>query len=278
MVRYSVYVGDNLPYVKVGDIGMDLEVDGEDRDVKFFGLDWDFVYKRNSYEKVYKVVFDSPETLPTGKQKVKLKIKSDFTISDSDIEKFVNGIVAYLKANRSGDDTVMEEVSGEDIRFWYNRDNYQSTKGQLGNSCMSYDYCQEYLDIYCDNPKKVSMLVLLTKDRMLIGRALLWRLDNGRRFMDRVYTILDSDARVFTDHARNNGWLYKEKYGGRYKIMDGKKEFEEHLSVTLQNHDFRHYPYLDTLKYLSYDGVLSDVGDSDDKFLNSTDGEYEYDE
>jgi len=274
MTRYEVRVGKSA-FLNIGNVSMSLKVDGNEVDAKFHNLDYDYVQAKGGWSKVEKVVFDTPAIIEEGSAPVKLALKSDFTITDSDIEGFVNAVVAYLKANRSGDDTVMQEVSGEDIRFWYNRENYQSTRGQLGSSCMSGEYCQDFFDIYCENPDRVSMLVLLSKEELLIGRALLWNLDSGRRFMDRVYTVLDSDARVFMDHARKNGWLYKF---GRHEIMDGKKDFEGVMTVTLKNHDFSQYPYLDTLKYLSYRGVLSNVGDSEDKYLNSTDGDYSYDE
>jgi len=35
-----------------------------------------------------------------------------------------------------------EIVKGKDIRYWYNVDNYSQVKGQLGSSCMRYDYCE----------------------------------------------------------------------------------------------------------------------------------------
>lgn len=272
--RYEIILKDIL-FLSVGSASMKLSVDGEEVEASFFSIEYDYRYTRDGYKRIDKIVFDSPTPIESGNYKIKVELKSEFSISDKDLEDFVNGVVAYLKANSSGDETAMEIVNGEDIRFWYNSKNYQTTKGELGNSCMSHPECQDYLDIYCENPDRVSLVILKSKDNKLIGRALLWGLDNGRKLMDRVYSILNSDARVFIDHARKNGWIYKL---GRHRIMDDKKEYTKELTVTLQNHEFRYYPYLDTLKYLSSDGRLSDVGDSDDKYLNSTDGDYSYDE
>jgi hypothetical protein len=276
MTRYNVYLDqDMVPFVKLGNVEMSLSVDGREVEATIHEIDYDYVWNKDAYRRLEKIVFDSPDEISEGEVNVGLSLKSDFVLTDSDVEEFVNGVVAYLKVNRSGDDSVMEQVTGEDIRFWYNRDNYQSTKGELGNSCMSHHSCQSYLDLYCMNPDKVALVILKTKENKLIGRALLWTLDNGKKFMDRVYSILNSDARVFRDHAIKNSWVYKL---GKFDLMYGDKDYTKDLSVTLRHHEFYEYPYLDTLRYLNEDGVLSNYGSSEDKYLNSTDGGYEYDD
>ena len=273
--KYEFTVGKTIPFLPMGGVEMTLAIDGEDVQAKFSELAFEHHWFNQSWKRVETILFSSPETIVPGKVNVSLELKSDFAISDKEIEDFVNGVVAYLKANRFGDETVIEQVKGEHIRFWYNGQNYQSTQGELGNSCMAYQDCQDFLDIYCENPDKVSLVILRSKENKLIGRALLWNLDSGERFMDRAYSIVNSDSVVLRDLARKNGWLYKQ---GKHTIMKGNSEINKAISVTLENHEFEYYPYMDTLKYLSWDGVLSDVGDSDDKYLNSTDGGYVYDE
>ena len=272
--RYEIGIGEVL-FVPVGNVEMHLNVDGDDIEAEFVANVFYFEQDDTGWRKAYKISFNSPHRLDDGpiERKVKVELKSDFSMSDSDIEDFVNKIVGYLKANSSGEDTATEIVNGEDIRFWYDRRNYQNTVGELGNSCMSYQECQWFLDMYCMNQDKVSMVILRTKEHKLIGRALLWSLDNGRKFLDRVYSILDSDSVVLHNLALKNGWLYKNR---NHQVMDGKNEYGRRLAVTLQNHEFDYYPYLDTLKYLSWDGVLSDDVDSDEehKYLDQTDGGY----
>ena len=43
----------------------------------------------------------------------------------------------------------------------------------------------------------------------ILGRALLWKLRDGKRFMDRIYTANDSDVQLFKDYAKENGWYTK---------------------------------------------------------------------
>lgn len=257
-----------------GPVGVSLSVDGEVVDADFRQVGNHYLYTTGGMRVAECVFVATDADIKEGRHKVKLELKSNIKIADKDIAEFVNGMVAFLKVSRSGEDSVITTVSGEDIRHWYLRDNYQATSGELSNSCMSYDYCQGFLDLYCMNPDQVSLLVLKSKEDKLIGRALLWTLDNGDKFMDRVYSVMDSDRRLFTDHARDNGWVHT-KDG---MLKKGKELYDEsHLYVTLDRSKFDYYPYLDTLKYLAGD-TLSAQGDSDDKYLNCTDGNYTYDE
>lgn len=73
-----------------------------------------------------------------------------------------------LKA-RIVDDGELVVVEGEDIRKYYNCEN-NNPGGTLENSCMRYDECQKYLDIYVDHAK---MLVLLNRvTDKISGRAI----------------------------------------------------------------------------------------------------------
>jgi hypothetical protein len=157
------------------------------------------------------------------------------TILDSKIEEFVN----LYKAAIDGEDlTKFELVSGEDIRKWYHENNYEERRGQLGNSCMRYHGCQPYLDIYVKNPEVCQLLILKSdndKDKIK-GRALIWKLTNGDYYMDRIYTINDSDRLLFQDYARIN------KIENSY---DGNSSLD--LEVKLGDHTYEKYPYMDTL-------------------------------
>jgi hypothetical protein len=42
-------------------------------------------------------------------------------------------------------------VRGKDIRRYYDLESYASESGSLGASCMKYERCQDYLEIYTEN-------------------------------------------------------------------------------------------------------------------------------
>lgn len=204
-----------------------------------------------------------------------IEITCDIDIKDADIEKFVNRFVAYQRENRVTESTIMKEVKGEEIRFYYHEKNYKKDKGTLGNSCMRYVRCQEYLDIYCENPDQVSLIVLLDEDKV-VARAILWTLHNGKKLLDRCYSLMDYDQIRFQNLAKKNDWYYYK--GGEIFYKDSA--IDATLYVKLDEHDFESYPYVDTLNiYDSYEGTLSNklMGDPDDaKVLSDTDGEWNY--
>ena len=218
-------------------------------------MNFDIQYIRHEIDKTWNllpvVCFSSDEEVPTEFKDQKgikfyLKFESNLTITDKDIEDFVNLTVAYLKTNRADENSEIEEVKGEDIRFWYHIDNYQSESGELGSSCMAEAKNQTFLDIYCKNPDKISLLILKSKQGKLLARALLWKLDDGKFFMDRIYFIMASDCKLFYAKAKQNGWIYKRSR----EIMLNDLHYYTELRVTLKQTQFDTYPYLDTLCYL----------------------------
>jgi hypothetical protein len=154
------------------------------------------------------------------------------SISDSEIEKFVN---QYKSSFDDKDKNNFEIVKGDDIKKWYLSKNYESEKGQLGSSCMRYDRCQQYFDIYTKNPEVCSLLIMKSTEDTdkIVGRALLWNLKDGRKYQDRIYTINDSDKILFSQWADNNGY---QKYDSSHIVKE----------VQLGNHDYEKYPYMDT--------------------------------
>lgn len=183
----------------------------------------------------------------------KIELKSNYDISDKDVEKFVDRAVAYVKLIRSDEDSELKIVEGEKIRNWYLDESYQAIQGELGNSCMAHEECQDYLDIYCANKGIVSLLILVNKKNKLIGRALVWKLRDGRTFMDRAYTILPSDKYVFYNYAKENNWAYRMNELGELSLRYGNEKSKLHdalLEVDLEEWNFKHYPYLDTLNLL----------------------------
>ena len=121
-------------------------------------------------------------------------------LEPSEIEKFVNTYKSKFDSFKSGESR-FEEVSGEVIKHWYSSNNYEEVKGQLGNSCMRNPRCQNFFNIYIQNPEVCSLLILKSEEDYdkICGRALVWKLSDGKTYMDRVYVIRDSDFQLYED-------------------------------------------------------------------------------
>lgn len=155
--------------------------------------------------------------------------------SASDVERFVNVYSAKVLFNSTIYDK-LEIVQGEDIRKWYYEENYLSTLGQLGSSCMRYDECQKYLDIYVYNSEVCKLLILRMDDKIL-GRALLWIDIEGNKWIDRIYTYKDNYKNLMNEWAIKNDYksIYDTKNIATIKIKDGS---------------YKYYPYMDTFEYI----------------------------
>ena len=173
--------------------------------------------------------------------------KAKITPNPSDVEKFVNSYKTRIKMINNVD-SLFELVSGEDIKKWYLESSYQSKMGQLSKSCMRYGSCQSYFDIYTKNPEVCQLLILKGSEKdKIVGRALVWKLKNGKTYMDRQYCNDDSDMSLYKEFAKKNGWLY---YG------DSNLQT---LQVKLKPISINQFPYMDTfLCYNHNDYLLSD--------------------
>lgn len=170
--------------------------------------------------------------------------------SKDEIHKFVN----QYKSLTSENVLSFTFYEGFDIKNGYRSINYTFT-GQSGNelinSCMNDQ--PDIIDFYSGCP--VKLLVLEDSDKKIFGRALVWTLSDGKTFMDRVYVANQYDYWKFINHAKENGWIWKEenKSGDVVKITNGKESSYLKLSVDLK-FDFDEYkdwgvPYLDTFIY-----------------------------
>jgi len=176
------------------------------------------------------------------------------------LEDFVN----QFKAIREPGKFVL--VKGTEIPHWYSENQYESDKGTLGGSCMMYDECEDYLQFYADNPHKISMLIMKSKDNEhdIRGRAIVWKLDtpSDRIFMDRVYTNYDHDVENFKKYAKDNDWLYKFKQNmeSTEKIVDTVNDTIGNITMVVKDiqegytdeyEERPSFPYLDTMKFYS---------------------------
>jgi len=164
----------------------------------------------------------------------------------SDVEQFTNKFISTVEYKLKALDH-FRIISGGEIKHWYLLDNYAGKTGQLGQSCMKYSHCQEFFDIYLDNPEVCKLLIFTDPKDKLLGRALLWKLENGTNYMDRIYTTRDSNIDLFIKWGKENGYT---KY---YERTSNNK-----LSVKVESKDYAQYPFMDTFKYYKpEDGILS---------------------
>lgn len=158
---------------------------------------------------------------------------------DSDYAKFAEKFKAH-------------ELSGTiELEFVSFCDGYDSDNYYNGNpeSCMTNEPIEGFYRCF---PAK--LLVAKRKDEKFSGRAIVWELDSGETFMDRVYAAEPYIEQLFLEHAQKNGWLRKTKQssGNLSSVTrpDGSVITGE-MSVTatesINNLDF--YPYLDTFRW-----------------------------
>lgn len=156
----------------------------------------------------------------------------EITITTKDIEILTNLYISH----QSSAQIKLEYLSGEDIKKGYTSSNCVN-ESTLSKSCMMNKL--DFLKIYTDNQ---SVRLLVAKlNGVIIGRSIIWKLDNGMTYMDRVYSSYDWVANIFYNEAYNNNY-----------VTSPKTEY----FIKLENHNFTNYPYMDTFSYLSDNGFL----------------------
>jgi hypothetical protein len=170
----------------------------------------------------------------------------DNQFSDSEIESFVNQW-------KSMDEGYSFEIwTGNKLLEGYMTDNYSpmmTSSNPLINSCMNgrLDLISFYK--HC----KVELLVLLGKNNLISGRALLWIDHKGEKIMDRVYYIDDKDYFKFIKYANENGIYYKKQnISGESTFIKNGQEVELDTKVEIIDPDtvgYKGIPYMDTFKY-----------------------------
>jgi len=208
-----------------------------------------------------------------------------------DIEKFTDKFKAVQKGETS---MVIKVVEGDEIAFWYDEKNYLNKDSSLGSSCMRYERCKNYFDIYTKNPEVCKMVCLLDEDEnnqpKLRARALLWKIDSIKSwkgnpkfewFMDRQYAISDADVEYLREWAIKEGYAYKSSnsFGGFTGVTFNEENFKINMTVQLKDERYRFFPYVDTFRRFNPDEAkLYNDEDKDcegDWLLNNTSGGYE---
>ena len=194
-------------------------------------------------------------------------------------ESFVNKFKARLEV--AAEKFII--VDGKDINFYYWHENYKEKKGSLGNSCMADE--KDIFDIYVQNPDVCRLLVLL-EDELVIGRSLIWKLSHISQgldveyFLDRQYTIKESDVDKFRDYADKEGWAYKDvnSHSSFSGIIYKGSSYNVDMEVEVRAKRYDSYPYMDTFRSYEYStGTLineSRDNDRDYYLLDDTSGGY----
>jgi len=229
----------------------------------------EFIWNYDSVNALWK---DQRGEVKVGKFTKKIFKDNNIGVSDATIEKFIN----IYKATFDFDfnlDQKLELVSDENIRKWYLESNYSDKKGQLGSSCMRYEKCQKYLDIYVKNPEVCNLLIMYSdaSKTKICGRALIWKSVNDEFIMDRVYTVNDYDIEVFRQYASSKEWI------------DITKNYKSQKIQLKKDVVYDYYPYMDNFYIFNYKEsylVNSDSNWPSEGYykLQNTDGSYTSDE
>jgi hypothetical protein len=198
----------------------------------------------------------------------------NMSLPDSDLESFVN----LWKSSNTENSIEFKLVSGSDISKYYKEDNYYTRNGSLGGSCMKEEGNSTF-KLYSENDS-VKLLIYVDSDDKIHGRALVWKLKTSpcesQYFMDRVYSNRDSDINRFREFADSNNWMYKKKMNSHLDtnvlfVYKGQ-EVSGEIKVEVKG-DFRKYPFVDTLCFLSKSkDILSNLPDKKSWKLHSVYG------
>lgn len=188
-------------------------------------------------------------------------IITDFEISDKEFEMFANNVKAYVMSNGDGDNDKNEIVkiavcNGDFIEHYYDADNYApgQPENNLLSSCMR-DMSDGTFDIYTKNTDVVSMVVALSFDNLVLGRALLWKTKEKGWCMDTTYGQ-DKIKKMLVNWARANNVHYKSQQSCHwhdFDMLDGELISPWEATVRLKYSDFSSYPYVDTMYNLCVD-------------------------
>jgi hypothetical protein len=204
----------------------------------------------------------------------------EFKFTAAELEVFVNQFKSTIdKLNDKF--SHFKLVEGEEIGGWYDYRKYSEKKGTLGSSCMA-SAPRRYFSIYMENSNVCKLLILKSQEdeNKITGRALLWTLNSGEQFLDRIYTINDSDVELFREYAKESGWYSKYHNNSSvsvHAINPKTGDIDTSLigNISINRGEYDGYPYLDTFKYFNpHSGTLSVDKESDSYTLESTGGDY----
>ena len=178
--------------------------------------------------------------------------------SDRDITTFSESYASLITiSNPLYDFRIME---GQQIKWAYDEDNYHAHSNTLGSSCMRYDRCQSYFEMYTRDPSKVKIGVLMRANKVA-ARAILWNLGNQWAY-DRIYSTKTETENLLKTALESAN--YKKIW-----------QTSERYSVKIDLTGINQFPYVDTLYcYHPDDQVLSNYGEGHHYTLRCTGGNF----
>lgn len=163
-------------------------------------------------------------------------------LHDTDFEIFGNAYKAWFKNDMS-----FELLPNTDIKSVYNMP-IAPGDGSLNGSCMNGQ--GRCMQIY-NECEALRILVLKRPDGLLLGRALVWQLED-MTLMDRIYVVDDYMYQCFIAYAVRNKWWYKKNYKSymdKQSFIDSNgQEVERNLKIYTRT-NFETFPYIDTFSY-----------------------------
>jgi len=146
--------------------------------------------------------------------------------TDKQVQEAAAQICALLWVNLAE----VRELVGEDIRDFY-------LNGGV-HSCMCYEATQNYLDLYVDNPKVVSLATIDVAGNA--GRALVWNI-NGLKYMDHFYATSDICYQVLKEYRDRKGYFTQVELCAS----------EVQVKMKIRNGYDSYWPFLDTMNFVT---------------------------
>lgn len=184
-------------------------------------------------------------------------------IIPNEIDEFIENYTNEYKFSYNLNKNNMEfkVYRGLDMAKWYLESFYATGGGSLHSSCMKHIKSQRRLALYTDSPNKVKMLAIKNPEGELLGRALLWKLDEpkGEIYMDRIYSVESYIDKLFIDYAKKKGFLTYENKDDIFMRVNMRRDFGPPS----------HNPFMDTFKFFVKNGYYLT-----NKFRNFGPGDY----
>ena len=97
------------------------------------------------------------------------------------------------------------------------------------------------------------MVILYSDDTKtkIIGRCILWEVDENTRLMDRVYVENDSDYFLFKKYAVKNGY-WRRSHNNKFEanfIDANENVIDKEIKISINHIEYFGYPFLDTMKF-----------------------------
>lgn len=207
----------------------------------------------------------SPNQTSVGRLVQKILQDNKKTYTSNQITEFTDKFkAAWTKYYTKEEKEPIRVVDGEEIKYWYLEDNHNEEtlkgSGTLGKSCMRYSLCQEYFEIYVQNPD-VCKMIILTKEEdeeVLRARALIWKTELSDWYLDRIYYTDASERILIQEYAKKN---YSIKHAYDSGITPRLT-----IQLTSKTLDYDIYPYMDSFPYYyltekklyNYEPIVSD--------------------